>query len=194
MLGFIRTIIAVIVAVLIQGGVSGAVETTPEEAVAEFMDGLTGGDGKVIERYVDNEYMNFLANVDVDEETKARLNDALFKNLKYKVEDKAQKGGIAVVEVTVRTNDFSDVMDKYKEASYSYVKENLYDENITDKEKLSAKCLDIYVEQVEKDSEAKPSLEKKVYIPMIEDGYGGWRLLLNDKLVKTFMGKLSIPE
>lgn len=194
MIGFIKALTAIVVALMIQGGVSGAVDTTPDEAVSDFMTGLLNGDDQIIERYVDNEYMNFLANVDADEETKARMNQALFKNLKYEIEDTAQKGGAAVVEAKVSTNDFSDVMDKYKEASYSYVKKNLYDEDITDKEKLSAKCLEIYVDQIEKDAEGKASLEKKLYIPMVEDGYGGWRLLLNDEIVKTLMGDLSIPE
>jgi len=194
MVGFIKALTAVIIAMMIQGGVSGAVETTPEEAVSDFVTGLMAGDEQIVERYVDNEYINFLANAEADDETKARISKALFKNLKYDIEDTAQKGGAAVVEARISTNDFSDVMDEYKEASYSYVKENLYDEDITDKEKLSAKCLDIYVDQIEKDAEEKASLEKKIYIPMIEDGYGGWKLLLNDDIVKTLMGQLSIPK
>jgi len=194
MVGFIKALTAVIIAMMIQGGVSGAVETTPEEAVSDFVTGLMAGDEQIVERYVDNEYINFLANAEADDETKARISKALFKNLKYDIEDTAQKGGAAVVEARISTNDFSDVMDEYKEASYSYVKENLYDEDITDKDKLSAKCLDIYVDQIEKDAEEKASLEKKIYIPMIEDGYGGWKLLLNDDIVKTLMGQLSIPK
>jgi len=194
MVGFIKALTAVIIAMMIQGGVSGAVETTPEEAVSDFVTGLMAGDEQIVERYVDNEYINFLANAEADDETKVRISKALFKNLKYDIEDTAQKGGAAVVEARISTNDFSDVMDEYKEASYSYVKENLYDEDITDKEKLSAKCLDIYVDQIEKDAEEKASLEKKIYIPMIEDGYGGWKLLLNDDIVKTLMGQLSIPK
>ena len=194
MVGFIKALTAVIIAMMIQGGVSGAVETTPEEAVSDFVTGLMAGDEQIVERYVDNEYINFLANAEADDETKARISKALFKNRKYDREDTAQKGGAAVVEARISTNDFSDVMDEYKEASYSYVKENLYDEDITDKDKLSAKCLDIYVDQIEKDAEEKASLEKKVYIPMIEDGYGGWKLLLNDDIVKTLMGQLSIPK
>ena len=194
MVGFIKALTAVIIAMMIQGGVSGAVETTPEEAVSDFVTGLMAGDEQIVERYVDNEYINFLANAEADDETKARISKALFKNLKYDIEDTALKGGAAVVEARISTNDFSDVMDEYKEVSYSYVKENLYDEDITDKDKLSAKCLDIYVDQIEKDAEEKASLEKKVYIPMIEDGYGGWKLLLSDDIVKTLMGQLSIPK
>lgn len=194
MIGFIRAITAILIAILIQGGISGAVETTPEEEVADFMAGLMANDSQVIERYMDNEYINFLANIDTDEETKARMNKALFKNLKYEIEDSVQKGGAAVVEVRLYTNDFSDVLQKYKDASYEYVMNNLYDDKVTNKKQLSKKCLDIYVDQIEKDAKKETSLEKKIYIPMIEDGYGGWKLLLNKGIMKNIMGKLAIPK
>lgn len=194
MIGFIRAITAILIAILIQGGISGAVETTPEEEVADFMAGLMTNDSQVIERYMDNEYINFLANIDTDEETKARMNEALFKNLKYEIEDTAQKGGAAVVEVRLYTNDFSDVLQKYKDASYEYVMNNLYDDKVTNKKLLSKKCLEIYVDQIEKDAKKETSLEKKIYIPMIEDGYGGWKLLLNKGIMKNIMGKLAIPK
>ena len=194
MIGFIRAITAILIAILIQGGISGAVETTPEEEVADFMAGLMTNDSQVIERYMDNEYINFLANIDTDEETKARMNEALFKNLKYEIEDSVQKGGAAVVEVRLYTNDFSDVLQKYKDASYEYVMNNLYDDKVTNKKQLSKKCLEIYVDQIEKDAKKETSLEKKIYIPMIEDGYGGWKLLLNKGIMKNIMGKLAIPK
>ena len=194
MIGFIRAVTAILIAILIQGGISGAVETTPEEEVADFMAGLMANDSQVIERYMDNEYINFLANIDTDDETKARMNKALFKNLKYEIEDSVQKGGAAVVEVRLYTNDFSDVLQKYKDASYEYVMNNLYDDKVTNKKQLSKKCLDIYVDQIEKDAKKETSLEKKIYLPMIEDGYGGWKLLLNKGIMKNIMGKLAIPK
>ena len=194
MIGFIRAVTAILIAILIQGGISGAVETTPDEEVADFMAGLMANDSQVIERYMDNEYINFLANIDTDEETKARMNKALFKNLKYEIEDSVQKGGAAVVEIRLHTNDFSDVLQKYNDASYEYVMNNLYDDKVTNKKQLSKKCLDIYVDQIEKDAKKETSLEKKIYLPMIEDGYGGWKLLLNKGIMKNIMGKLAIPK
>jgi hypothetical protein len=71
---------------------------------------------------------------------------------------------------------------------------NLYDDKVTNKKQLSKKCLDIYVDQIEKDAKKETSLEKKIYIPMIEDGYGGWKLLLNKGIMKNIMGKLAIPK
>lgn len=194
MVAFIRAIISIIVAVMIQGGVSGVVETPPADAVNEFMQGLMDGNDQVLERYVDNKYVNFLLNVEGDEKTTDRMNKALFKNLEYKIEDTAQKSAVAVVEVAVKTNDFSDVMEKYEDASYDYVVENLYDEDITDKKKLNAKCLDIYVDQIEKDAKKEASVEKKIYIPMISDGYGGWKLLIDNHIMKILLGKLAMPK
>ena len=63
-----------------------------------------------------------------------------------------------------------------------------------DKKKLSKECLEIYVEQIEKDAKAEPSLEKTIYLPMINDGYGGWKMLLDDKIMKALMGNLAMPE
>ena len=193
MVGFFRAIIAVIIAVMIQGGVSGVVETDPADAVTEFMNGITTGNEEIMNTYMDNEYVNFLANVEGDEETTGRMVDAIFKNLEYKTVKTAQKRGVAVAKVHVKTNDFSKVMDAYDKASYKYVVENLYDEDIADKEKLSAECLDIYVQQIEKAAKKDASVEKNIYIPMISDGYGGWKLLIDDKIMKTLMGNLAMP-
>ncbi|MBQ6495851.1 MAG: DUF4878 domain-containing protein [Firmicutes bacterium] len=194
MIGIVRAIISIIVAVMIQGGVSGVVESPPEDAVTEFMTALTSGNEQVLERYVDNEYVNFLLNVEGKEKTVKRMNQALFKNLEYEIDKSAQKGGVAVVKVRVKTNDFRDVLEKYEEASYQYVMDNLYEDKVTDKKKLNAKCLDIYVDQIEKDAEEEVSLKKTLYFPMIDDGYGGWKLLIDNKIMKALMGKLAMPD
>lgn len=194
MIGIVRAIISIIVAVMIQGGVSGVVESPPEDAVTEFMTALTSGNEQVLERYVDNEYVNFLLNVEGKEKTVKRMNQALFKNLEYEIDKSAQKGGVAVVKVRVKTNDFRDVLEKYEEASYQYVMDNLYEDKVIDKKKLNAKCLDIYVDQIEKDAEEEVSLKKTLYFPMIDDGYGGWKLLIDNKIMKALMGKLAMPD
>lgn len=194
MFGFFKAIIAAFVAFMISGGVAGAVDMTPAEAVDDFMAGLTSGDKQVLEQYIDNDYVNYLVNIEGDEELIARMDKAIFQNLTYKETDKAEKKGVAVVELKVKTNDFSKVMDAYEKASYKYVMDNLYEDKVTDKKKLSAKCLDIYVEQIEKAAEKEPTLEKKIYLPMISDGYGGWKMVLNDKIMKALMGDLALPK
>jgi hypothetical protein len=84
-------------------------------------------------------------------------------------------------------------MDDYEKASYEYVTGNLYSDTVTKKEKLNKKCLDIYLDQIEKTAEKKPSYETDIFIPMEADGYGGWRILLNDDIMKAMLGELEIP-
>ena len=194
MLGFFKAMIAAIVAVMIHGGVSGVVDTEPQEAVADFMAGLTEGNTQVMERYMDNDYVNFLVNAEGDEEVIGRMDKALFENMEYKVTDTAAKGNVAVAEVQLTTNDFSDVMKNYEKTSYKFVMDNLYDDKVTDKKKLNKECLEIYVKEIEKDANEDPSLNKEVYIPMVGDGYGGWKLLLDDKIMKSIMGDLAVPK
>ncbi|MDO4869111.1 MAG: DUF5105 domain-containing protein [Bacillota bacterium] len=194
MSGFFHAILSIIVAVFIHGGVSGVVDVAPQEAVDDFMAGLTSGDKQAMEQYMDNEYVNFLVNTEGDEKVLARMNDALFENLEYTINDTAEKGNVAVVEVELKTNDFSDVMKKYDKDSYEFVMDHLYDDKVTDKKKLNAECLNIYVEEIEKDAGKDASIEKEIYIPMVGDGYGGWKILLDDKLMKSFLGELAMPE
>ena len=100
---------------------------------------------------------------------------------------------MAVVKVTVRTSDFSGVMEDYKKESYEYVTENLYSDDVVSKEKLNKKCIDIYLDQVEKTAESDANYEAEIFLPMEEDGYGGWRILLSDEIMKEVLGKLEIP-
>lgn len=194
MQGFFHAILSIIVAVMIQGGVSGAVDTPPEDAVTEFMTGLTTGDEDVLARYMDNEYVNFIIHVEGDEKTTDRMVAAIFENFEYEESGTAEKGRSAVVKVKIKTNDFSKVMNAYDKASYKYVMDNLYEDEVTDKKKLNAKCLDLYVEQIERAAEKKPTEEKTLYMPMISDGYGGWKLLIDDEQMKAIMGNLAMPE
>ena len=122
-----------------------------------------------------------------------RLEDALFRNFSYALTDERTKGDVAVVKVKVKNCDFSGIMDDYQKASYEYVTDNLYSEDVTNKEKLNKKCLDLYLDQIEKTAEKKPSYEADVFLPMEADGYGGWRILLNDETMKSILGELEIP-
>ena len=71
--------------------------------------------------------------------------------------------------------------------------EHLYSDTVTDKKKLNKKCLDIYLDQIEKSADKDPSYEADVFIPMEADGYGGWRIVLNDDIMKSILGELEIP-
>ena len=61
------------------------------------------------------------------------------------------------------------------------------------KEKLNKKCIDIYLDQVEKTAGGDANYEAEIFLPMEEDGYGGWRILLSDDIMKEVLGKLEIP-
>lgn len=192
-MGIIKTVLSFIIAMFISGGVSGMSEVTPADAATDFLDGISGGDRQIAESYMDNTYVSFLENVKGTDEEMDRMEDALFANLSYDVTDTAVKGDIAVAKVTVTNSDFSKSLDAYKSASYKYVMDNLYDEEVTDKTHLNEKCLDIYIEQLEKSASAGAAESTDIFIPMESDGYYGWRLLLNDDIMKTILGGLELP-
>ncbi|MDD6310883.1 MAG: DUF5105 domain-containing protein [Firmicutes bacterium] len=187
------TIIAFILSASLSLGISTSMEQAPADAVNEFMSGMISGDDAVTEIYLENKYVNFLENVKGDENLVKKMNEAIFKNTSYEIEDIATKGNVAVAKVKVKTNDFSKVMDKYDDASYDYVMNHLYEDKISNKKKLRKECFRIYVEQIVKTSNKKPKQEEEIFIPMSGDGYGGWEILLTDEVMEALMGNLQIP-
>ena len=85
------------------------------------------------------------------------------------------------------------MLSGYESASYEYITDNLQSDEIADKDYLNAKCLEIYVEQVEAAADSGTVLETVVYIPMIDDGYYGWNIIMTDDLMKTVLGNLQMP-
>ena len=168
-------------------------ESEPWEAADDFLHNLSGGDKQTTMTYMDNRYVNFLENVKGTDEEMDRLEEALFKNFTYELTDCATKDNVAVVKVNVRNCDFSDVMDDYQKESYEYVTDNLYSDSVIDKKKLNKKCLDIYLDQIEKTAGEDPSYEEVIFLPMEGDGYGGWRIILSDEIMKSILGELEIP-
>lgn len=168
-------------------------EITPEEAADAFLADLSSGQTQTVQAYMDNSYVNFIENVKGTDEEMDRLEDAVFRNFSYEITDSAEKDDVAVVRLTVRNSDFSGVMKDYKKESYEYVTDNLYSDDVIDKEKLNKKCLDIYLDQIEKTAEGEPGFEADVFLPMEEDGYGGWRIILSDDTMKEVLGELEIP-
>lgn len=189
-----KTILAILISISMQLSVSDAVEVSPQTTADEFLSGITTGDDAVIEQYLDNEYLNFIVNTKGDEDLVKRMNTALFANLSYEIEAVASNEQAAVAKVKITGNDFSNVMKRYKKASYNYTINHLYDEKVTNKKKFRKQCLRIYIEQIEKLSEKEPSLETEIYLPMVDDGYGGWTVLLTDDIMKTLIGDLAIPD
>ncbi len=189
----LKIITTVVISIVMQSSIVNMVSTTPEDAVTDFLDGLKSRESYVMEKYMDNGYVNFITNVQGDEEVVARMNEALFKNFSYEIEKIAQKDNVAVAKVIVKSGDFSDVLDQYDKASYDYVVDNLYSDGISDKEKLNAKCFEIYVQQIEKAAEDGAATETVVFVPMIDDGYYGWNIIMTDELMESVLGNLQMP-
>lgn len=191
---FVMKIIAtVVISVMMQAGTESIVATTPREAVVDFMEGLENRDTYVMEKYMDDSYVNFITNVQGDEAVVERMNDALFSGFTYKIEDMAVKNDVAVAKVTITSCDFSGVLDAYNTISYQYVVDNLYTDEIADKDWLNAQCLELYVEQVEEAAAVGATMETTVFIPMVDDGFYGWNIIMTDGLMSSVLGNLQIP-
>ena len=193
MIGILKTLISMLVALVISSSVSSMSEVTPEDAAEAFLQNLSAGDAQTAMIYMDNKYINFLENVKGTNEEMDRLEDALFRNFSYEIKDSATKNNVAVVEAELRNCDFSGIMKDYEEESFEYVTENLYSDTVTDKEKLNKKCLDIYIDQITQTAEKEPSMTTTVFIPMEADGYGGWHILLTDETMEAALGELELP-
>ena len=178
---------------MMQAGTESIVATTPREAVLDFMEGLENRDTYVMEKYMDDSYVNFITNVQGDEAVVERMNDALFSGFTYKIEDMAVKNDVAVAKVTITSCDFSGVLDAYNTVSYQYVVDNLYTDDIADKDWLNAQCLELYVEQVEEAAAVGATMETTVFIPMVDDGFYGWNIIMTDGLMSSVLGNLQIP-
>ncbi len=189
----LKGIVSMIVTALLQGSVAGIVSTTPDDAAEDFLDGLKANDTTVMEKYMDNSYINFICNVEGDEGVIDRMDDALFQNFSYKIEKVATRDDVAVAKVTITCNDFSQVSAAYDQAAYDFIKSNLYTDEVADKTALNAKCLDLYVQQIEAAASSDQTTEAVIYLPMVDNGYYGWDVLLSDELMETMLGGLKMP-
>ena len=190
----LNLIFSVIIAMSMQSSTTEATQVDPQQVADECMNGIKTLQEEPLDRYAGNTDVNFIVNLEGDDETVARMQKALLKNFDYKVEAVEERDDLAVAKITVTQCDFSKVLKKYKKKSYDYVTEHLYDENITDKDWLNEKCLDIYVSQIEKVAKAGKTHEETIYLPLTSDGYNGWNAILEDDNMKAIIGDLSIPE
>ena len=190
----VKTIITALIAIFMQTSVINTATTTPAEAADVFLKALKAQDSKEMERYMDNAYVNFLCNAEGDEKMLGKMSDAIFDNFEYEIEIVKQKNKSAVAKVMIKSNDFSKVMDKYKKESYDYIMENLYEKEIGDKEALNAKCLELYVAEIEKAAESDKRIEREVFVPMTDNGYYGWNIIVTDEFMESVLGGLEVPE
>ena len=193
MLYFIKLIMTVLITAVMNLSMVNLATTTPQEAAAEFMDGLKKQKTQEMEKYIDNAYINFLCNSQGDEKMIGRMQTAVFSNFSYEVTDVKQKNDVAVAKVVVKNSDMSSVQDDYDEAAYEYIMENLYSEDIEDKEKLADKCLELYVTELEEAAGEEADFEATVFVPMTDNGYYGWNVIISDELIQPILGNLEIP-
>ena len=190
---FLTSIFSIIMALIMQTSTMGTAAVSPEDAATEFMEGLSAGNDQVVVKYMENDYVNLLENTGNDKTTD-RLYKGLFRNFGYEITDSASKNDVAVVKMTVTNSDFSNVEEEFNEAAYQYITGNLYDEDVTNKKKLSKECLDIYLEQIEKTADKGKTKDKTIFLPMKSNGYYGWEVLVDDKIMKRILGGLKIPK
>ncbi|MDO4485852.1 MAG: hypothetical protein Q4C46_04565 [Bacillota bacterium] len=189
----LKTVASILIPAIMQLNLVDMVSTSPANAAADFMDGLRAGDSRVMEKHIDNEYVNFLVNAEGDEEVVKRMKEAVFRNFTYEIEEIGTKNDVAVARIAVKNSDFSKVDYKYEKAAYDYIMDNLYKDKIADKTKLSAKCLEIYVKQLEKAADKGATYETVVYVPMVDNGYYGWNIIVTDELMQDIMGNYIMP-
>ena len=190
----LNLIFSVIIAMSMHSSTMEATQVDPQQVADECMNGIKTLQEETLDRYAGNTYVNFIVNLEGNDETVSRMQEALLKNFDYRIEAVEERDDLAVAKITVTQCDFSKVLKKYKKKSYDYVTEHLYDENITDKDWLNEKCLDIYVSQIEKVAKAGKTHEETIYLPLTSDGYNGWNAILEDDNMKAIIGDLSIPE
>ncbi len=213
MSGIINTIVSLLVAVFVTGGVSNIAQETPREAVNEFFTGLTEGDPQVYELYMDNSYINLLANSGMSDEDASRMHSALFEDFQWEITDSAERENIqnnkqlvaqcqaslsavdtsSLCKVTLTNSDFRPVLESYEKDSHDYVMDNLYEDKVTDKDQLAAACLDIYLDCLEAAADKDESVESEIFIPLESDGFSGWRVIPDDTIMKAAAGGLVLP-
>lgn len=168
--------------------------TEPEQVVKDFFEGLKTKDEDTLILYTKNEDINMLLHSTGDQEDLDLIYNSLFANMTYKIHaiEKNQDETQATVEVEVANSDFSGVLKKYQDRSYSYMQENLYSGKV-DKKTLNAKCLDIFAKQVEKASQSEAGEPQRITVNLTKNDNYGWDMELTEEMMEIIMGGLIIP-
>ena len=188
-----QSVISILISLVLQMSAAGTGQLSPDEAAADFLQGLSQGENIVIARYIENDYVNLIENAG-DEEVTEQLYKSLFRNFSYKVTASASKSNVAVAKIDIVTDDFSKVLKEYSKESYKYITSNLYDDSISNKKKLNRKCLDIYIANIDEAADGKDMLKTTIYLPMVSDEHNGWEIMVDDELMKSIFGGLVLPE
>lgn len=189
--------VALILALLMVAGLCACTVNvrTPEGTVDEFFKALEDKDAEVLALYIDNFDVNALINNTVDEEVMDGIYKDLMKNLSWEItsvemnDDQTE----AVVTVEVTNVDFSKVIDNYKSEAVTYMKDNLYDEEVT-KEVMTDESMRIFAETVSAAaSEKDNTVTKTVEVKLVKNDTYTWDMEVTKDLTKAALGGMLWP-
>lgn len=191
----IKSLSIILIPALMQVGFVANASVEPEEAADALLKGIQTCDQAVMNKYIDNKYINFLQNIETGEAEKTAINTALLGDFQYEIIETGmnEEGDTAVVKVKVTNDNFGKVDNKYEDTAHEYIMDNLYSETVKDKKKLNDKCLELYIKELEKAAKGEPDLEQTIYIAMFDDGNYGWNVELSNKNAKKILGNFDIP-
>lgn len=191
----IKSLSIILIPALMQVGFVANASVEPEEAADALLKGIQTCDQAVMNKYIDNKYINFLQNIETGEAEKTAINTALLGDFQYEIIETGmnEEGDTAVVKVKVTNDNFGKVDNKYEDVAHEYIMDNLYSETVKDKKKLNDKCLELYIKELEKAAKGEPDLEQTIYIAMFDDGNYGWNVELSNKNAKKILGNFDIP-
>ena len=178
--GIFNTILYFIMSTMLSTGAAAVIEDTPAEVVENYFADLASGQQQIVQEYKDCDGL---------EQVEA---DAL-KNLDFTIEDAIARDDVAVAKVLVTNKDLSKVGEAYKKDSYDYVMDHLYDEDITDKQKLAGECMKIYEKDVAEAAKNSEEVSTEIFLPMVKNEEDDWQVLLKDETRSTLMGGLALP-
>lgn len=167
--------------------------TEPEEIVDGFFQAMKDKDEDVLILYTENSDMNTLLHCTGDEEQVARMYENVVKNLSWKIVsvEKSEDQQTAAVEVEISNTNMSGVLKAYQKKASSYMREALYDEDVT-KDGLNAKCLELYVDQIEKAAaETENLVVEVVTVQLTKNEDYSWDMEMSDELMKAIIGGLK---
>ena len=83
----IKMILSVVIAASMQVSMSDATEVSPQQIAGECMEGIKTMQEETLDRYAGNSYINFISNLEGNEETVQRMRDALLQNFDYTIDE-----------------------------------------------------------------------------------------------------------
>lgn len=187
-----RKMIAAMLIAILSVSLIGCVKQAPaEETVKVFFDAAKTRDTEELKKYVSHPKINALLHSTGDEKELTRMYTCLFSNFSYEILSVKEGEKEATVEVKVSNVNFQEVFPAYEKKSYDYVVDNLYSKNI-EKQVLNEKCLQIYVDEVERASKSKQTVEQTLTIQLKANDYKKWDITVEDALVEAMTGGLKM--